>query len=101
MQTSTVLSVLVFGLGFFGAIGLLAALYTYIDLKPTGVNPWPATLRNIVLRFGIAGIVCVALGAYRGAFLWGVLAYVVFQALHVLALYAQLRRKPGPTPIVK
>ena len=77
---TTIITIAVFLLGMALSVQLIAAFYGIIDLWYTIRTVWFKVIRRIALWSIIVIAITLTLGgSYRSAFLWGLVALVVFQ----------------------
>ena len=78
-MTIIVIKIAVFILGMLLSVQLIAALHGCIDLWYTIKTAYPRVIRNILLWGALVFVIAWLLaGRYQPAFLWGLVAYVVF-----------------------
>ena len=78
-----VIKILVFILGMYLSLRLIAALYGVIDLWYTIKTAYAKVIRGILGWGGITIAVAILLGSqWRGAFLWGIIAFLLFYLIN-------------------
>ena len=72
-----VIKIVVFIVGIYLSMRVIAAFYGIIDLWYTIKTAYPRVILNILVWSAITTSLVVLLGNYRRAFLWGLLTYVL------------------------
>ncbi len=70
------IKIVVFLLGIYLSMRMIAALYGIIDLWYRIKRAYPKVIRGILIWGILTTYMIIFLGQYRRAFLWGVAAYV-------------------------
>jgi hypothetical protein len=85
-----------FACGVYLCLRLIAACYRVIDLWYTIRTAYPQVIRGILGWAGAVTVLAASLdGRHRGAFLFGLLAFLLFY-LSLYALRHLVVRKPAP-----
>ncbi len=71
-----IIKIVVFILGIYLSMRMIAALYGIIDLWYTIKTEYPRVIRGVLVWGIITTCMVMFLGRYRYAFLWGLMAYV-------------------------
>ena len=79
-----IIKVLVFILGIYISMRMIAALFGIIDLWYTMKTAYPRVIRGILVWGIITTCLAMVLGQYRYAYLWGLMAYVFIYLLSYL-----------------
>ncbi len=78
------IKIVVFILGIYLSMRMIAAFYGIIDLRYTMKTAYPKVIRSILVWGIITTCPAMLLGNYRQAFLWGLVAYVFIYLLSYL-----------------
>ncbi|MBW1799863.1 MAG: hypothetical protein JRJ85_03955 [Deltaproteobacteria bacterium] len=79
-----IIKVLVFILGIYISMRMIAALFGIIDFRYTMKTAYPRVIGGILFWGIITACLAMVLGQYRPAFLWGLAAYVFIYVLSYL-----------------
>ena len=76
---TSIIFIVVFLLGMLLAVQVVASLHGPLDYGYTIKTKFPEVILRILIWGGLSLILAIVLGdQYRGPFLWGLMAYLVF-----------------------
>jgi len=88
-----IIKIVVFILGIYLSMRMIAAFYGIIDLWYTIKTAYHRVIRSILVWGIITACMIMFLGQYRYAFLWGIAVYIFIYLLSYLPIRLQLIRE--------